>query len=422
MSVAARAATFGVGKRDYLTGLLTWKRARNYAVLVGLLYVAAWFYFSFSGTAPLNRLGEPLGGDYIAFHTAGRMLLDGQAGLLYDAATVRAVEARSTLQEIPALYDPLRNPPFFALVFVPFATLDLVPSYAAWSLVSIACLATAIWLLLGMVGLRDRWRAVACIVFGFAPVYLGLVGGQNSSVALLLYVLIYRALSRGRYGAAGAWAALGLFKPQLFLLFPLLFLVTRRWRALGTYCTVAAVLGLVSIVIVGPDGVVSWVHILFSNNLEAGIALKQGFRMHSLKSFFDLLLPTNAAFALALSVVVSLALAVTLVRLAASTSAWRPASLPWLYALICVLGVLVDPHIFDYDLAILLCSAILIGTLDHAARWWFLGFYALMFLREPIPVGDVYVQLSVPALVVFAWWLWRRLLALSAVSTTPAAA
>jgi hypothetical protein len=41
-------------------------------------------------------------------------------------------------------------------------------------------------------------------------------------------------LVRDQNGAAGAWAALGLFKPQLFFLFPVLFLVSRRWRALGS--------------------------------------------------------------------------------------------------------------------------------------------------------------------------------------------
>src|SRR5207249_8227627 len=152
---------------------------------------------------------------------------------------------------------------------VPFAVLDLVPSFAAWTLVSIMALATAVWLALGMVGLRDRWRTIACIVFGFGPVYLGLVGGQNSSLALLLYVLVYRALSRGRQREAGVWAALGLFKPQLFLVFPLLFVVSRRWGALGAYCVVAALLGSVSLALVGVDGLASWLHILFANDLEA---------------------------------------------------------------------------------------------------------------------------------------------------------
>src|SRR5438876_6942974 len=127
-SVPAETSPVGLARAvERAAGLLTWKRARNYSLFVGMVYLLAWGYFSFAGAAPLNRVGEPLGGDYIAFHTAGRMLLDGRGGQLYDPAAVRAVQADTTLDRIPGLYDPLRNPPFFALVFVPFALLDLVP-------------------------------------------------------------------------------------------------------------------------------------------------------------------------------------------------------------------------------------------------------------------------------------------------------
>jgi hypothetical protein len=391
-----------------ISGLLTWKRARNYSLFVGLVYLLAWGYFSLAGTAPLNRLGEPLGGDYIAFHTAGRMLLAGQASQLYDPAVVRAVEADTTQLQIPGLYDPLRNPPFFALLFAPFALLDLVPSYAAWTAVSVGALAAAVWLALGTVGLTQRWRAVACIVFGFAPVYLGLVGGQNSSVALLLYVLAYRALRRGQDRQAGIWAALGLFKPQLFLIFPLLFAASRRWGALAAYLAAAALLGVISLVVVGVDGITSWLHVLFANNLEAGIALKQGFRMHSLKSFFDLLMPGTPTLALALGLAGSVVLVVPLARLATLPAAWSERVFPLFYALASVVGLLIDPHLFDYDLTVLVFTALLVGTLEPRARWWFLAFYVLLFLREPLPVGDQFLQPAVPLLVAFAVWLWRR--------------
>jgi alpha-1,2-mannosyltransferase len=394
---------------DLVSSLLTWKRARNYSLCVGVVYLAAWAYFSFAGTAPLNRVGEPLGGDYIAFHTAGRMVLDGRGGQIYDAAAVRAVQADTTLDRVPGLYDPIRNPPFFALVFVPFAVLDLVPSFVAWTMVSIAALSAAVWLALGMVGLSHRWRAIACITFGFAPVYLGLVGGQNSSLALLVYVLVYRSLRQGREHEAGAWAALGLFKPQLFLVFPLLFVASRRWGALTAYLGVAALLGVISVLVVGVDGLVSWAHVLFSNNLETGIALKQGFRMHSFKSFFDLLQPDGPGLALALSVMASVTLLVPLLQLWRSAAVYGERVLPLAYALASVVGVLVDPHIFDYDLTILVFAALLVGTIEPRARWWFLGFYALLFLREPLPIGDQYLQPTVPVLVFFAAWLWRRI-------------
>jgi alpha-1,2-mannosyltransferase len=391
-----------------LEAILTWKRATGYALLVGLVYVAAWAYFSLAGAAPLNRVGEPIGGDYIAFHTAGRMLLQGRGAELYDEAAVRSLEAESTQHAIAHLYDPLRNPPFFALVFAPLAIVDLVPSYVLWTACNIGFLAAAIWLALDLVGLRARWRAITSIAFGFAPVYLGLVGGQNSTLALLLYVLVYRAMYRGRERAAGAWAALGLFKPQLFLVLPLVFAASRRWRALGVYMLAATGLTACSLLVVGLDGGSAWVQVLFANNLEAGIAANQAFRMHSLKGFFDLLLPTHGQAALALSAAAALGLLVPLTRLWARAGSWSPAGLPSRFALTLLVGVLVDPHLFDYDLTVLVLAALLTGPIVPAARWWFLGVYLLLFLRVPLPVGGLNIQPSVPVLAAFTWWLWMR--------------
>src|SRR5437773_607594 len=139
--------------------------------------------------------------------------------------------------------------------------------------------------------------------------------------------------------------------------------------------------------------------------------------MHSLKSFFDLLMPEYPGLALALSLGGSAALLTALVRLATSPSVWIERTLPLFYAFASVVGVLIDPHIFDYDLTVLVFAALLVGTIEPPARWWFLGFYVLLFLREPVPVGDQFFQPTVLVLVAFALWLWRHL---GRLSQTPA--
>lgn len=393
----------------HLSSLLTWRRARNYAVLPCLVYLCSWAYFTLGGSPPLNRVGDPIGGDYIAFHTAGRMVLQGEAPRLYDRAEVTARQWEATAGRIPRLYDPLRNPPFFALLFVPLAALDLVPSYAAWTLLSLGCLALAGWLAVSVgPGLRSRWRGLLVITAGFAPVYLGLVGGQNSTLALLLYVLIYRALLLGRTGEAAAWAALGLYKPQLFILFPVVFLAGRQWRALGVYAIVAVVLGLVSLGMVGADGLLAWTGVLFSNNLEGGIVQQQGPRMHSLKALLDLLMPASPAVALALSATLSGALATVIARVWHSREAWHPERLPIAYSLTVIGGLLVNPHLFDYDMTLLLLPGVILATAVPAARWWLLGMYVLLFMREPIPLGEVALQPTVLLLAAFVLWLVRQ--------------
>src|SRR5207245_1781621 len=148
----------------------------------------------------------------------------------------------------------------------------------------------------------------------------------------------------GRGPAAGLWAALGLFKPQLFLVFPIVFAASRRWRALGAYCAVSAVLIVVSLAIVGIDGLWEWPRQILEN--EAGNALKNAYRMHSLKAFFDLLLPDQSGLGLALCGAASAVLLVPLVRVWSVANVWRDhLALRW--ALTSVVAVLLDPHLVD---------------------------------------------------------------------------
>ena len=371
-------------------------------------YLAAALYFVVGGTPPTNRVGEPIGGDYVAFHTAGRMLLAGEGGALYDAGRVRQVQRESTLGLVPKLYDPFRNPPFLALLYAPLAPLALVPSFLAWTALSAICLVVALRLAVEEVpALRPRWPGLILVVAGFCPVYLGLVGGQNATLGLLLYVLIYRAMRRGREAEAGVWAALGLFKPQLFLIFPIIFVASRRWRALAAYGLTASVLAAVSIALVGVDGARGWLRIVLSADLEGGIVANQSARMHSLKSFLDLLLPATSGLPLALTLAAGAALVVPLFRTWRSAGSWGQ-GIEARWAFTSIVAVLIDPHIFDYDLSVLVLSGILVGWSLSGARWWLLAFDVLAFLRAPVPVGAVYLQPTVPVLCFAAFWLWRH--------------
>src|SRR5438105_11195803 len=133
---------------DRLLTLLTWKRARAYALVLLLLYVVAWLDVLALGSPPLNSSGTPLGGDYIAFHTAGRLLLEGRASELYDHAAVSGVQDALLGGRVPGFYDAFRNPPFYTSLFAPLALLDLLPGFAVFAVLSTACLALALSLLL----------------------------------------------------------------------------------------------------------------------------------------------------------------------------------------------------------------------------------------------------------------------------------
>jgi hypothetical protein len=240
-------------------------------------------------------------------------------------------------------------------------------------------------------------------VFAFGPVYFGIINGQNATLSLLLYVLIYRSLVRGEDRAAGVWAAVGLFKPQLFFVFPLIFLAARRWRALGAYCATVAVLGLFSLAIVGLDGALGWLRILV--DMETGNATRNAWRMHSLKSLFDLLLPGQTLWSLGLYALASVGLLALLFR------AWsvRNASIGVLFAFTSLVAVLVDPHLVDYDLSVLVLAGAAIASTSAAMRWLIVLLYPMLVFRAQLPIGDVSLQLSTLVLMGCAYLILRRL-------------
>jgi alpha-1,2-mannosyltransferase len=384
--------------------LLTWKRARSYSLALVFVYVFAWCYVLVTGDPPLNRSGVPIGGDFIAFYTAGRLVLTGEAANLYEHDRVAALQHEILGGRAPGLYDAFRNPPFFVLPFVPLAVLDLVPGFAVWFIVSSVCLAVALWLLLDEVPeLRRRWRGLVAIVLAFAPVYFGLIDGENATLSLLLYVLIYRALVRDQPGLAGMWAAFGLFKPQLFVVFPLVFVARRSWRALLTYSVTALALGAVSLALVGVAGLQAWLRILLEP--EAGNAMANAWRMASVKSFFDVLLPGNPALALG----VYLASAVLLLGGLIAVWSRRRVSRCMAWILTCLVAVLVNPHMVDYDLSVLVPAGVLAAQLAPTVRVWFALLYPLLVLRVQVPLGDSMLQLSPLIIAVCLGIAWARL-------------
>jgi alpha-1,2-mannosyltransferase len=384
---------------------LTFKRARTYALVLIGLYLVAWIYELRTGSPPVYGDNVPIGGDYIAFQAAGRIVATGRGAELYDRSTVIAVQDALLFGRVPGFYDAFRNPPFAALPFVTLAPLELVPAFVMWSMVSLGCLGFAVWLLLQeLPESKPRWRGLLVLVFAFAPVFFGLIDGENATVSLLLFVLIYRALARKQDRRAAVWAALGLFKPQLFLVFPVVLLARRSWSGLLTYGLVALGLAGVSLVLVGGDGLLAWERILIGS--ESAQVTVNAWRMVSLKSFLDTLVPDQPTMALVIYVAVSALLIWVLYRRWSDQR--TPLGLLWIFT--SLVAVLVDPHLVDYDLTVLVPAGVLSVLYVRDMRWWFVPLYLLLVFRAQLPlVGNSAIQLSALVLLVCLGRAWRRL-------------
>ena len=208
-------------------------------------------------------LGLPglLGGDFLAYDTAGAIVDSGEVGRLYDLDLQRQVQAgievaagTPAADRITLAFD---NPPPAALLFAPLAALPPALAFLLWTLLNLGCLLAVCLPALRREGMPPPARAELppnCLVFW--PVFLWLFSRQMIGPVLLLYALAVRCLERGAEGRAGAaLALLAAVKPQYALVLLLIVLVRWRRRALASALGAGAALGLLSLALVGLGGV-----------------------------------------------------------------------------------------------------------------------------------------------------------------------
>lgn len=151
------------------------------------------------------------------------MLAAGHGHQLYDADLQRQYQARYA-GRVGTLYI---HPPFEAAVYLAVAWLPLRYAYLLWSLLNLIFLGVAAHRLAKEIRPWD-WRLSLGVSLTFVPTLLCFLQGQDSLLLLLLVVLSFAALRRGRGFAAGCWLGLGLFKFQLALPLALVLVVTQN--------------------------------------------------------------------------------------------------------------------------------------------------------------------------------------------------
>jgi hypothetical protein len=79
------------------------------------------------------------------------------------------------------------------------------------------------------------------------------------------------------------------------------------------------------------------------------------------------------------------------------------------WALASLAAVLIDPHLVDYDLTVLVAAGVIALPLLRAAQWLTVALYPALLLRLAIPLGQQSFQVSVILLVAMLWITWRAL-------------
>lgn len=163
----------------------------------GILWLA-WLCSVVLGGGQYDRFGQLVCTDHLAFYSAAVMIREGRAGEIYDNATLAERQIELVGESWRGKYEAYRNPPFYALLYVPTAGLPYVASAAIWAVISLACLVAGVHLL----GPERPWRTTAW-VFCFFPTFCAISYGQNTAMSFCVLALVYRLLEWSTRSASG---------------------------------------------------------------------------------------------------------------------------------------------------------------------------------------------------------------------------
>ena len=232
------------------------RRLRVYPPLIlGALALA--FVFVIAAGSGSSTASGRVGGDFPAFYGAGTIVNDGDIDSLYDPATQAAAQVDLLGDEGGYIMYPYS--PHVAAAYGPLAALPYRLAYVLHTSLMVGAFIGALALIRPMVPIVGRWfGATVGAVLTAYPVFVGVTGGQNTAISLLLLAATWRCWHEDRDGLAGVALAILLFRPQYALPLLGLALLDRRWRTVAVGAAGAAVVWAVNATLFGADWLTSW--------------------------------------------------------------------------------------------------------------------------------------------------------------------
>jgi hypothetical protein len=313
---------------------------------------------------------NPLGGDFLQEYAGGVLFLDLQNNRrLYRSEAFRRVQHDAQVIGFSwneNKYFPVVYPPFYYAAVSPLSRLEYLTAARLWLLLMTGCLAGSLLVLRRCLPATAGWLLLACLT---APLLLSLSSGQKSSLLLLILTGTWALLHQRRPFTSGMVFGMIAFKPHLGIPVGLFMLVTRQWRFVGGCALTVSVLIAASL-LTGLQNCSDYVGVVtgFADYVHhGGYHLEQGF---SLWSFWQLAVGDDTLARIATLVCGSLVLGVT-ARSLSQPAAFQGDNLSRSFSAMTIATVLVAPHLYAYDLTMLLLPAILLGEMAlRQPRQW----------------------------------------------------
>ncbi len=278
--------------------------------------------------------------DFIAQYAGARLAARGQISNVYDPRQVHALEREiagdAGAPSLPALY-----PPFFYLVLMPLAALDMSDAYRLWAVITLGAA------ILAALCISPHWHtAVLGLIFPASAFCFA--AGQNGNLSAALIGAGLLLLPRRPVAAGICFGLLAAYKPQLALAIPFCLVAGSHWRTATAMGTTIALTILMSLIAFGPDPIVGFVSSMTATTQD---------HFSDVSGHLWPRMPTVLAAMLQVTTDKTLAWTVqglaAILALSGLTYVWRKCTGPTMRALALVAAIpLATPYYFDYDLAV----------------------------------------------------------------------
>lgn len=404
--------------------VLTPDRLRLYPPHIPILGIVGWIVTQLMGDGLKDASGTIIGSDFLAFFNAGKFYLSSNMEKLYDFYEQFLFQKSVVAPFDYTSFHPYINPPFTAPFFSIFAHGSYLTGLISWWFLGLSLiLLSAVFFRREMSGLNNVSN-LKLVYFStlFFPTIAWFMYGQNTPISLFFYVAIFVLLRRKQEIGAGLFLGLLLFKPQLLLGPGLIVLLNRRWKVI-VGATIGASAWLILGLISSSDAMLTYLKISpdLTNiiRLKPDILVFQHFPIydqlnyptwgvHSFFGFWSLLLDNISPKAADIAFIVTFIVGIAYLVKMWTRSPWEPAIKSWDFKMAAsfALGLLLSPHLFTYDLMLLLLpigilwshypSGTLGKPLDGASLlFWSALLYLVSFVGQNITI----VQLKLSTLL-----------------------
>jgi hypothetical protein len=323
----------------------TASEARMHALVAAAVMWAVAAVIAFAGSGYRSVFGPLKGTDFIQFYTLGHLDRQTAPAVLYDPEAFYDLQTQLVPESAAERY-LIVYPPHAAILFRPFAGLTYGTAALLWAAILAAAYAGCLWVAWRpfKAVLHDR-RLLIAVAAAFPPFWFMVLHGQTTIVPLVGFCLGWLCLTHHRRFWAGFAFALLLLKPQFALVLVPLVLVCREWAMLAGAAAGVGVQLVAILTLLGQTVLWNYAAVVMKFPEMNRFLEPRPEQMHSISALTNRL-PGNwgmIAWALLSGLVI-----------VGTIQVWRSsASVSVKVGILIVASMLINPHLFVYDAAVL---------------------------------------------------------------------